>query len=339
MLERTGIGALSRTSRELGGVDVRQMARDLLAGKLALNEEYVEMLAARFLARLRAELTDVFMALAAPILVCALLRALMDSRAQSASIALVCRLSCAALMMERFIRARAIAEAALSASARWIDAAAPVLASAMALTGAGRRAAILTPSTALCAKLISDLLAGYGLPLCSVAAAVAASANLSERFRLNRLFALILRAAQWGAGLLTAAFVGLLSLQGLLAAGQDGAAIRAVSKLMRAALPIIGGELSDSSGALLSSAVAVRNAVGVAGMLAGASVCAAPIARLMLLALSLKLASSVMEPVADASMARVVSDFGDLARLLAALCACATLMSALCLGAFLSLGE
>ncbi len=337
LLNSTGIGALQETSRALGGVDVRELARKLLSGQLALNESSVRDAVSDFGGKLRAALADALTALAAPVLACALLRALMDDRAQGAAMALLCRLTCAALMMERFVACRAVAGEALSAAAKWIDAAAPVVASTMALTGAGRRAAILTPSAALCAKLISDGISGVGLPLCSVAAAVAASANLSERFRLNRLFALTRRGIRWGVGLLSAAFAGLLSLQGLLAAGQDTAAARAVGRMVRAALPIIGGEVSDSSGVLLSSTLAVRNAVGVAGMLAGIAICAAPIAKLALTALSLKLASAVLEPVADAGMARVVGDFGEVTQLLAALCATGMLMSALCLGAFLTL--
>lgn len=338
LLDRTGVDALQETSRQLGGVDVRELARKLLSGQLALNDVSVRDAVAHFAEELRAALADALTALAAPVLACALLRALLEDRARGAAMALVCRLTCAALMMERFIACRAVAAEALSAAAKWIGAAAPVVASAMALTGAGRRAAILTPSAALCAQLIADGVSGVGLPLCSVAAAVAASANLSDRFRLDRLFALIRRGIAWSTGLMSAAFAGLLSLQGLLAAGQDTATARVVGRMVRAALPIIGGEVSDSSGVLLGSALAVRNAVGVAGVLAGISICALPIARITLSALSLKLASAVLEPVADAGMARVVGDFGEVAQLLAALCATGMLMSALCLGAFLTIG-
>lgn len=338
LLDKTGIGALAEVSRELGGADVRELAQRLLSGELVFDLDSVRDAISGFAGRLRAGLTDALASLAAPVLACLLLRALLDSEERSAAMALVCRLTCAALMMERFIECRGIAVEALSAAAKWIDAATPVMASAMALTGAGRRAAILTPSAALCAKLIADVLAGMGLPLCSAAAAVAASANLSDRFRLNRLFTLMKRGIRWGVGLLSSAFVGLLSLQGLLAAGQDGVSARVVGQVMRAALPIIGGEVSDSSGALLGSALAVRNAVGVAGMLAGAGLCAAPILRITLCALSMKLASAVLEPVADAGMARVVGDFGEVAQLLAALCASGMLLSALCLGALCSLG-
>ena len=69
----------------------------------------------------------------------------------------------------------------------------------------------------------AELLAGVGVPLCAAATAVIVTVNLSPRIRLNNLFSLLASAVNWGAGLLMTAFIGLLSVQGLLGAGYDSA--------------------------------------------------------------------------------------------------------------------
>ncbi len=320
----------------LGGADVRAILEKLLAGDLFVESLSVVDWTARFLGKLRTGLTDVLVTLAAPALVGLMLRALLGSAEGGGGLTLLCRLGCAAILMERFMYARTIAEAALAASASLVDTAAPVLASALALAGSGG-AAILTPSATLCAKLITDALRGAGLPLCGVAAAVAACADLSDQFKLTRLFALLRRGVGLGVRLLMAAFVGLLTVEGLLVGGQEVAVSQAMRRVIRTALPFVGGEISDSAGALLGSAMAVRRAIGAAGLAAAVSVCALPLIRLSLGMMSLKLAAAVLEPLCDPGVARVTGRFADVLAMLLALCAGAATLSALCLGASLAL--
>ena len=95
--------------------------------------------------------------------------------------------------------------------------------------------------------------------------------------------------------------------------------------------------LSDSSGVLAQTALSARNAVGVTGMLVALGVCAGPAARLGAHMLSLKLASALIEPVADPGVSRIAAAYGEVARLLLALCAAGGLLSALLLGTGLGL--
>ncbi len=335
LLERWGFDGLARQCEALGGAKLKPMAEKLLTGELGLDGATVLRGLRRFAAELRRALTRTLRMLAAPALASLALRALLGR--EDGAVRLVCRLGCAAKLMEQFVTLRAVAQAALEASAHIIDAAAPVLATALTFTGSAAKAGILTPSAALCARLLTQALKNAALPMCGVTAVVAAASNLSDRFRLNRLFDLLRGAVTWGVGVTLAGFVGLMALQGLLASGQDALTARALRRAIQTALPIVGGEVSDSAGALLGSAIAARNAVGVAGMLAAVSVCVMPIARLALSSLSLRLAAAALEPVCDPGIVRVAAQFAQLSQLLVAVCAGGTLMSVLCLGACLAL--
>lgn len=335
-MDQWGFDALAREADGLGGVNIRELTEKLMTGELPADGAFARQCITRIAASFRLAVTQALRLLAAPALASLLLKALLPEGGGGAML-LVCRLGCAALLTGQFAGLLATARKALDVSSRIIDAAAPVLATALTFTGASARASILTPSAAICTRLISQVLRDVGIPLCGATATVAAGANLSDRFRLNRLFDLLRRFVAWGVGATLAGFVGLMALQGLLASGQDALTARALRRAIQSALPIVGGEVSDSAGVLLGSAVAARNAVGVAGMLAALAVCAAPIVTLALSSLSLRLAAAVLEPVCDAGITRITGDFAAMAQLLVAICAGGVMMSVLCLGACLAL--
>ncbi|MBR1820311.1 MAG: hypothetical protein IJ769_01670 [Clostridia bacterium] len=242
LLEKSGVESLAALSKELGGLDVDRAVSRLMSGELRVDQIEIQRLLERFAASLREGLTDALAALAAPVLASLALRALMGD-SSGGVIALLCRASCAALLTERFLQARHIAEAALAALVRMVGAASPVLIAALTLTGSAQRATILTPTTALCASLIEAAFQNVGLPLCGVAAVIAAASSLSDRFQLNRLFELLRRSVTWGISLLMAGFVGVMAVEGLLVSGQDALSARAVRRAIQAALPIIGGDV------------------------------------------------------------------------------------------------
>ena len=334
--DQTGIGALRIYVREASGFDVVSIAKDLLSGCWTFDADVIESALARLGAQLKDGLLGTLASLAAPVLVSLALRAITGD-GQGGAIVLICRMGCAAMLMERFAEARAVASAALRVTSGLIDLAAPVLASALTLTAHARAAAVLTPSAALCAKLVTDALSAVGLLMCSAAAAVAMAANLSDRFPLNRLFRLLSRTTAWSVGLLLSMFTGLMSVQGLLAGPQDAAASQALRQAIRSALPIVGGDLSNASDALLGSAAAVRGVAGVSGVLAVVLCAAAPVGRLMLSAFSLKIAASVLEPLAEPGLVRITAHFGAVTELLAAICAGGAMLAVICLGACVSL--
>ena len=332
----TGIDSLAERSEALDGIDVRQLLAHMLRGDIGVEMADVRAWLTQFGSSLREALTEVLVALAGPVLLSLIMKALLAERA-GGSTALLCRVGCAALLMSRFSQAREMAEQALAASSNMVGAAAPVVAVALTLTGDGRIGSILTPAAALCADLMESLLSDIALPLCGVTAALAASAGLSARFRLNRLFDLLCRAVTWGVRLMMAGFMGLMALEGLLAGPQEALSARVLSRALRAAIPVIGSEVSDSAGALLTTCATVRNAVGVAGLLAVLGVAAAPIAKLAIQTIALKLAGAVLEPVADEGVTGIIGRFGDVTRLLMAVCAGGAVLGALTLGAALGL--
>ena len=85
----------------------------------------------------------------------------------------------------------------------------------------------------------------------------------------------------------------------------------------------------------METAAALRGTVGVTGMALAICACVHPMAKLIARALSLKLASALMEPLADPGISRMTAGLAEVSGLLVALCAVSVLMVLLLCGSCL----
>ncbi len=262
LLDKAGFAELEALSEALDGPNVREIAGMALSGKLPVSRDIPAQALRQLLESVRSALLPALSALVFPVLVTLALGMVLG--ADSGPLTLLCRLATAYSLARQYAGALALARQGMAVAVRIANTAAPVVAAALALTGRAASAATLTPLSAICADGIENALVAWGLPLSGIAAIVAAGGSLSDRFRLDRLFRLMCRAITWSVGMLIAAFVGLMALQGRLAATRDGATNQAMRQALRGMIPFIGGSVADSSGALMETALALRNAVGVA---------------------------------------------------------------------------
>jgi len=335
LLEKAGFSDLETLSESLGGPDVREAARAVLSGELPIDRDLPATALRQLCEAVRRALMPALSVLAVPVLVALSLGIVLGT--DRGPLTLLCRLSAVYGLGRQCAAAMAVARSGMHVAVRIADTAAPVVSAALTLTGRAAAGATLTPLSAICADAVGNALIGWGLPLCGVAAIVAAGGNLSGRFRLDRLFRLICRTVTWGTGMLIAAFVGVMALQGRLAATRDGVSSQALRQALRGLVPLIGGSISDSSGALAETAFAVRSAVGATGLLIVLGTAAQSALKLGAHMLSLKLASALLEPVADQGITRIAACYGEIARVLMALYAGSVLLTALLAGAGLGL--
>ena len=335
LLERAGLSKLEALSEALEGPDVEAVVESALSGRLPIGQDAPSAVLAGVAEALRGALLPALAALATPVAITLVLRVVLGAR--GSPMTLLCRLGCVYSLGKQCAAAMETAKGGMNVALRIADVASPVVAAALTLTGRAASAATLTPLSAVCVDGIENALIAWGLPLCGVAAVVAAAGGMSDSFRLDRLFGLICRVVTWSAGLMIAAFVGMMTLEGRLAAVRDGASVQAVRQALKGLIPAIGGSVSDSSGALMESVASVRNAVGATGVVIALGTAVKPALCLAAHMLSLKLASAIIEPVADPGIVRITACYGEIGRLLLALYAGSVLLVVLLAGAGLGL--
>ena len=337
------VGALDLGSFEEAaagtGIDVRTMLLSIASGEDAWRlEDVLPALRDAFLDEFRRAVTLVA-ALLAPALLSAIARMLAGEGKGGGAVAQLSCLVCAAQLVLWFVRLAAEAEALIAGVARLADGVFPVLASLLSLSGATASAAMVTPLSALAGNAFSRLLAGVGLKLCTVAAALAAAGHLSPRLRLERLFSLVRSVANWLSGVLMTGFLGLSAVRALLGTGYDSAAVRTARYAVDNLLPVVGGEVANTMDALVSSVLLVKNAAGVTGLIALLLLCARPLLCLVAALFALRLISALLEPVAEEGLTALADKFSQVAGMLLVLCVSAAVILTLLLGGTLTAGQ
>lgn len=169
----------------------------------------------------------------------------------------------------------------------------PVMASTAAMSGKMTSGTALYAGTLLFAELLMQLISKLLIPAVffflavSTAEAALASEMLSElRGFVGWLISKTLRIVMFG-------FLGYMSITGVISGAADAAAVKATKAAVSGMVPVVGGIISDASETLLASASALKNAVGIFGMLAVLAVCLTPFLRVGIHYLLLKLTAAV----------------------------------------------
>ncbi len=319
------------------GISVRETILKLASGDAILNEDTLPDLFAALRDQALSRLGTVFAAFLMPLIVAAVIRQAAGKTARVAVFlcAMVCALTFTSVMTDALKASRAL----LSQISAVTNAVLPVLTALTALAGATSTAALISPMTSLAGKLIVDVLGGWGIFLSSAACALACAAAFSSALRLDGIFSMLKSVAMWGAGILLALFVGLLTVQGMLGASYDSAAVRTARYAVDNLIPVIGGDIADSLDAALSSVLLVKSASGLTGMLVVVYACGAPIIRLAATLFAIRLANAVAMPVSDSAITGVVSRFADVISMLLTISMVAVMLALVMTGAAINAGR
>ena len=104
-------------------------------------------------------------------------------------------------------------------------------------------------------------------------------------------------------------------------------------------LPVVGGEVANTMDALVSSVLLVKNAAGATGLIALLVLCARPLFALVAALFALRLASALLEPVAEEGLIALAERFSQVAAMLLVICASAAVILTLLLGGTLTVGQ
>ena len=163
--------------------------------------------------------------------------------------------------------------------------------------------------------LLVLLLCGVGecllLPLLSLYIGAAAAGAMLGDARLDAAARGLQKGITWAlTGLLTA-FTLYLSVAGIVAGSADAAAVRLTKRAISTAVPVVGNVIAGAAETVLAGAAALKNSIGVFGVLAGLGPCAVPFLRLGIQYLLYKLAAFAAGTVSSPPLAKLVDRLGS----------------------------
>lgn len=117
------------------------------------------------------------------------------------------------------------------------------------------------------------------------------------------------------------AFVSYIGISGIVAGSVDKAGLKVAQFAIGAAVPVVGGAVSEATETVVAGAAMIKNSVGVFGMLAILSAFATPFAAMLVNYLSFKAASLVSGPIVSGGVAELSSKLAESFGLVIAMCA------------------
>lgn len=186
----------------------------------------------------------------------------------------------------------------------------PAVTAAAAAAGAPASAVARQVATILFSDLLLLLINHLLIPMVYAYIALITAQAAIGNSGLRRIAELV----KWAvSSVLTAvliAFVGYLTVSGVIAGSADAVTVRATKFTMSSMVPVVGGILSDAAETMLAGAGVVRNTMGVFGMIVILLICVGPFLQLGVHYLAYKLTAALSATLSDGRVTALIDQIG-----------------------------
>lgn len=187
----------------------------------------------------------------------------------------------------------------------------PALAAAEAASGGVTAAAARQAAAVFFAGVLTALIENLLIPAVYLYIGIAAAGAVIEGETLERLGELLKKAVGWALSGLLALYVSYLTISGAIAGSADAHAVKLAKSAVSAAVPVVGGILSDAAESVLAGAGLLRGMAGTAGTLALLGACLTPFLRLGCQYLFYQAASLVSAAAGPKKLTKLIAMLGD----------------------------
>lgn len=186
-----------------------------------------------------------------------------------------------------------------------VDLVFPVILTLMVTAGANTSASIYQPAIAILSSGILQIFTWVVMPLFVVSLAFSIVSHLAPQTRLDKFVSFFNALFKWIIGICFTVFLSFMTIQGVTAGSFDSISIRATKMTVSGYVPIIGSYMSQGFDLIMASAVLIKNAVGFTGILLLFGLVLAPVIKIIVFSLAIKLTAALTQPIGDSR----ISDF------------------------------
>lgn len=156
----------------------------------------------------------------------------------------------------------------------------PALAAAEAAGGGFSAAAVKQAGAVFFSDLLLTAMERVLMPLVRLYTGAAVAGAVLEGDAMDRIGELLKKAIGWLLSGMLVLFTGYLTLTGAVAGAADAQAVKAAKSAVSAAVPVVGGILSEAAESVLAGAGVMKGLVGTFGTLAVVGLCLLPAVQL-----------------------------------------------------------
>lgn len=192
----------------------------------------------------------------------------------------------------------------------------PILIALMISTGSIVSANIAQPIILFFITFMGNMINTAIIPFIIISTVLGVISNISDKIQISKLSKFFKSTVLWVLGIALTIFVGLLSLEGTLSSSIDGITAKTAKAAISNLVPVVGKALGDSIDTVLGSAVILKNAVGVVGIVVLISICIIPIIKLAVLSITYSISAALAQPIADKNVVKLLDQFSDTFKIL-----------------------
>lgn len=187
----------------------------------------------------------------------------------------------------------------------------PTLAAATASAGMVGTAAAKQVATVFFCDILITVIQRLLLPFLYLYIGASAAGAMLGDGRLESIAKAIKTGVSWCLKGMLTLFTLYLSVAGVISGAADAAAVKVTKTAISSAVPVAGSVLAGAAETMLAGAGAVKNTIGIFGVLAIAAICLPPFLRLAVQYLLYKLAAFVASTVASPALVKLIDSLGS----------------------------
>lgn len=175
----------------------------------------------------------------------------------------------------------------------------PIILTLMTAVGSSVTASTFQPLLVILTSGITKLFVTILVPIFIFSVVFGVIGNLSNNVRLDKFSKFFSSLFNWIVGIVFTIFIAFLTLHGLTVSSIDSISFKTAKYAIKSYVPVLGSYLSDGISVIIASSVLIKNAVGVAGLLLLFATIFAPIIKIVIVILLLKLCAAILEPLCE----------------------------------------
>ena len=194
----------------------------------------------------------------------------------------------------------------------------PLLFSVSSLCG-NLGVSVYKPLTAFISYFSSVITSNYLLPIIVFGGVSLIVGNLSQNVKISGLSKTVFSLFKWILGIIVIVYTVILSIQGIVNASYNGISIKILKYATGSIVPIVGGFLSGGVDVLLSSAILIKNSIGLLSVIYLLIAILGKGIAFISTSFLLKFGASICEPIIDKRFYNLLIGIGDVINYLASL--------------------
>ena len=131
--------------------------------------------------------------------------------------------------------------------------------------------------------IISNLVSALLIPLVLISTVLTLVSNISNEVDVSKFGAFLKKNALFVLEISLIIFVGILSLEGTLAANVDGIVAKTTKSVVNVSIPVVGKLIGDAADSVIGATSITKNALGIVGVLVIISISLGPLIKSLMI--------------------------------------------------------